>query len=256
MRGIPFSPLPWALAMAVLLGTLPAKAQQTPTPSWQGPHPKHPPAQETFAPNPPQPPPTFPQELSTTHPQVMEVPPLQPDLLPAPQPSALGKQGLSDLAPQGEGIGRRPAYLGITYDTSPGCRLPAGVRITGMVEGSPAERAGLRAEGKVKWQQALAGLLALSPAAPLAIPLVMSAGEDSGPGDIILAVDGKRTRSREEFAREMQRFRPGDVVYFSVLRRGSLVQVPVKLEKPPHPTALAQSSQTPSQGKGRKVYLY
>jgi S1-C subfamily serine protease len=125
-----------------------------------------------------------------------------------------------------------------------------------MFEGSPAQRAGLRAEGKLKWQHAVAGLLALSPAAPLAIPLIMSSGEDSGPGDIILAVDGERVRNREEFEREMHRFQPRDVVYFSVLRKGSILQVPVRLEE--HPPAGGPSAPLAEAtvAKEKKVYMY
>jgi S1-C subfamily serine protease len=125
-----------------------------------------------------------------------------------------------------------------------------------MFEGSPAERAGIRAKGKLQWQHAVAGLLALSPAAPLAVPLIMSTAKGSGPGDIVLAVDGERVKKREEFEQIMRRFEPGDMVYLSVLRRGSTLRVPVKLGQHPSvedpSTSLAEATTT----KGKKVYLY
>jgi S1-C subfamily serine protease len=206
----------------------------------------------------------FPQDSSAAHPQVIEVPQPQPALPAALQSELAGEQGLGELGKQSEGINasqsellaRRPAYLGITYDTSPSCRYPAGVRVTGMFEGSPAQRAGLRADGKVQWQHAIAGLLALSPAALLAIPLIMSADKDSGPGDIVLAVDGERVRRREEFEQTMRRFEPGDVVYFSVLRRGSILQVPVKLEEYPSTSEPSVSLAEATTAKGKKVYMY
>lgn len=259
------------VALLICLPSSPVRAQQTAQPSWQGTQPRLQPEGPSAHQPTPAPPSSqglvldSPQGPSTAHPQVVEVPPSQPALPAAPQSELAGEQGPGELGKQPEGVNasqsgplaQRPAYLGITYDTSPGCRSPAGVRVTGMFEGSPAQRAGLRAEGKLRWQQAIAGLLALSPAAPLAIPFMLSLGEDSGPGDIILAVDGERVRNKEEFGQEMHRFQPGDMVYLSVLRRGSLLQIPVKLEEYPQDASLAQAtSEEASKAKGKKIYLY
>ncbi len=197
----------------------------------------------------------LPQDSSAAHPQMIEVPPPQPAPPAALQSELAGEQEKVDVSRNGLLAGH-PAYLGITYDTSPSCRYPAGVRVKGMFEGSPAQRAGLRAEGKVRWYHALTGLLAISPVAPLAIPLIMSADKDSGPGDIILAVDGERVRKREEFEQTMGRFQPRDVVYFSVLRKGSILQVPIKLEEFPSESGPSASLAKATAAKGKKVYLY
>jgi S1-C subfamily serine protease len=131
----------------------------------------------------------------------------------------------------------KPAYLGIAGQTVQACRYPAGVRITRVIEGSPAQQAGLKGEGSLTWPQAMAGVLTLTPFAPFVLPFFTDS-EHGGSGDLILAVDGKRIHTREELEQEMKRFRPGDTVYFSVLREQSGVrQIPVHLaEYPDTPT--------------------
>lgn len=260
------------VALFICLPSPPVRAQQTSQPSWQGTQPRLQPEGSSAQQSRPAPLSSqdlmlgFPQGPSGTYPQVIEISPSQPAPPAAPQSELAGEQEPGELGEQPEGanasqsglLAQRPAYLGITYDTSPGCRSPAGVRVTGMFEGSPAQRAGLHAEGKLRWQQAIAGLLALSPAAPLAIPFILSLGEDSGPGDVILAADGERVRNKEEFEQAMHRFQPGDMVYLSVLRRSSLLQISVKLEEyPPQAASLAQTaSEEASKAKGKKIYLY
>jgi S1-C subfamily serine protease len=83
----------------------------------------------------------------------------------------------------------------------------------------------------------MAGVLTLTPLAPFVLPFVTDS-EHGGSGDLILAVDGKRIHNREELEQELKRFRPGDTVYFSVLREQSGVhQIPVHLtESPDTPT--------------------
>jgi S1-C subfamily serine protease len=133
----------------------------------------------------------------------------------------------------------KPPYLGVVGRTALACRYPAGVRISQVIEGSPAHQAGLKGEATLSWKQAVTGLLALSPAALLVSPFI-SDSDHGGSGDLILAVDGKRVHNQEEFEQEMRRFRPGDVVYFSILRGGSgLRQVPVHLADYPDTSTTA-----------------
>jgi S1-C subfamily serine protease len=110
------------------------------------------------------------------------------------------------------------------------------VRITRVIEGSPAQQAGLKGEGTLTWKQAMAGILTMTPLAPLVLPFI-SDNEHGGSGDLILAVDGKRVHNREELEKEIAPLRPGDTVYFSILRddRG-LRQVSVRLTEYPDAT--------------------
>ena len=188
------------------------------------------------------------QEPSEGHPQVMETPAVQSPL-PSIGQSALPQvdQSAPPLPhPQKETLSAhlpaKPAYLGVTGDTSPACRYPAGVRISRVIEGSPAHQAGLRGEGTLSWKEAVVGVLAASPAALFIAPL-LPASEHSRWGDLLLAVDGKRIHNKEQFEQEMRHFQIGDVVYFSVLRgEQGLRQVPVRLAAYPDVTPTMQEA--------------
>ncbi|MCS6924821.1 MAG: PDZ domain-containing protein [Candidatus Binatia bacterium] len=173
------------------------------------------------------------------------MPVAQPPLSSASQPLPPPTQPTPQIAPVPAVA--TPVYLGITGDTSPTCRYPAGVRISRVIEGSPAHQAGLKGEGTLSWKDAVMGVLAASPAALLVSPLLPSRNHERW-GDLILAIDGKRVHDKEEFEREMRRFQPGDVVYFSIFRVTSgLKQIPVRLAAyPSASTAVQEASLTPS----------
>jgi S1-C subfamily serine protease len=120
-----------------------------------------------------------------------------------------------------------------------------GVEVAAVDANSPAERAGLRpARGLSAREVAtatVAGLLALSPAAPLAAPVVRAAGGVNH-GDIILAVGGKRVKTQSEFQQELARFGPHTLMYLTVRRGEGVLQLPVRLDDWPAttPTALLQ----------------
>jgi hypothetical protein len=232
-----------AVLAVMLMPPLSVLAQQSPL--WQGPR-----VHQPTTPTPPQAahPSPMPQESlpPTTqspgegHPQVMEMPAAQAPSPVADQP-ILSPQQPADVASPTH-IPTRPPYLGIAGNTAPACRYPAGVRVRRVIEGSPAHQAGLKGEGTLSWKQAVAGVLAMSPAALFVYPF-LSSGEHGGHGDLILAVDGKRIHDRTEFEQEMGRFRPGDVVYFSVLRGESgLRQIPVHLTDYPDTTPETQAA--------------
>jgi VCBS repeat-containing protein len=83
----------------------------------------------------------------------------------------------------------------------------------------------------------MAGVLTMTPLAPLVLPF-LSEHEHGGSGDLILAVDGKRVHNREELEKEIAPLRPGDTVYFSILRNDrGLQQVAVRLTEYPDATA-------------------
>ena len=233
-----------ALLTFLLLLAPPVLAQQSP--SWQGPRPHQhpalaPSAQEPRPPAIPQPslPPSI-QNDGEAHPQVREMPAAQTPPALAPQPDLSTQQPAATARATTRPA--KPAYLGVAGQTAQACRYPAGVRVTRVIEGSPAQQAGLKGEGTLSWQEAMTGVLAMTPLAPLVLPFITDS-EHGGAGDLILAVDGKRIHNREELEQEMKGFRPGDTVYFSVLREQNGVhQIPVQLAEYPDtaPTAMAR----------------
>jgi hypothetical protein len=121
------------------------------------------------------------------------------------------------------------------------------VEVTSVDPGSPAERAGLRAAKAMTGREVItatvAGLLVLSPAAPLAAHVLRAAGGVDH-GDLILAVGGKRVTTRNEFERALSGFGPQTVVYLTVRRGDTISQVPVRLEQGPTPDLSASLQQT------------
>lgn len=231
------------LSAFLLMLTVPVLAQQDSSgqgANWQGPrqqqHSTPPPAMQELPSTAPQSPLSPPvQNDGEAHPQVMEMPTPQPPVASPAQPAPTPPQATT--ATRGTGVPAKPAYLGIAGQTVQECRYPAGVRITRVIEGSPAQQAGLKGEGTLTWQQAMAGVLTMTPLAPLVLPF-LSEHEHGGSGDLILAVDGKRVHNREELEKEIAPLRPGDTVYFSILRNDrGLQQVAVRLTEYPDATA-------------------
>lgn len=192
--------------------------------------------------------PFAPQAPHEGHPQTREMPAAQPLPLPGDQPTPSPRQ--STVEPPAPPLPPKPIFLGITGDTSPACRYPGGVRISRIIEGSPAHQAGLKGESTLSWKDAVVGILATSPVALFISPL-LSSREHSRWGDLILAVDGKRIHNKEAFELEMKHFQPGDVVYFSVLRIGhGLKQVPVRLAEYPSASPIMREASLPSSVPG------
>jgi S1-C subfamily serine protease len=111
-----------------------------------------------------------------------------------------------------------------------------GVEIETVLPDSPAAQAGLRPARELTARETAvataAGLLTLTPAAALAPSLVRYSGGIPH-GDIILAVNGHRVGKQEEFQNEILRARPQAMVYFTVHRDGTNIQVPVRLAEWP-----------------------
>jgi hypothetical protein len=266
--------LPFLFLSVLLVFPLFVSAQQSP--SWQGPQaqpqvsptpvPQSPPAPAVQAPRRP-----GTQPDGTGHPQTVELPTAQVPPSPTPQPSETPPQSTAELAPQPPSSQTpqahpptqqsamvaapqprptKPAYLGIAGNSVNACRYPAGVRVSQVIEGSPAHKGGLKGEKTLTWQDAVTGLLRMTPGGLLLSPFLTDSPH-GGTGDLILAVDGKRIHNREELDQEMQRFRPGDTVYFSVLRDASgLQQIPVQLTEVPSsaPPTLEASMPPPAPG--------
>ena len=107
------------------------------------------------------------------------------------------------------------AYVGVeTTDLTPalahrfGYPVTRGAVVTGIVQGSPADRAGLR-EPTSHGQ---------------ALGLVFPRN-----GDVIVAIDGQRVAGSEDIARIVTSLSPGQVARFAVERGGSRVDLPLRL---------------------------
>jgi S1-C subfamily serine protease len=116
------------------------------------------------------------------------------------------KRILSSLIEHGRVI---RADLGVTrvYKTN------EGLLVLSLVEGGPAERAGIQ---------------------PIRARIVNYGGLrlrrlDPDTADLIVAINKKRVRNVEELLSEVESHRPGELVQVTVLRDGQLVNVPVRL---------------------------
>ncbi|MGH7932013.1 MAG: PDZ domain-containing protein [Candidatus Binataceae bacterium] len=104
-----------------------------------------------------------------------------------------------------------------------------GLLIVGVVSGSPAAKAGLRAYQRtvhdILQGVAVAGALAFPPAI-LAVPIVeqIHVGESY---DMIIGVDGSRVTNFLDFEDHLREMQPGEIVYLSIVRNGQRMQVPV-----------------------------
>jgi len=92
-----------------------------------------------------------------------------------------------------------------------------GLIIAAMSEGGPAEKAGLRGFRTVV-ERTRRG------------PFVFEQKRvDRSHADLIIAVDGKPTKTTDQFLTEIERHKPGERVVISVIRDGRTVDVPVVL---------------------------
>ena len=88
-------------------------------------------------------------------------------------------------------------------------RTQQGLLVLGVVDGGPAERAGLR---PIQARRTRYG--------PVIVP---------ESADLIVAIDGKPVKTHEDLLTEVEAHAPGDSVVVKVIRDGKAVDVPVKL---------------------------
>jgi hypothetical protein len=106
-----------------------------------------------------------------------------------------------------------------------------GLLIVGVMNNSPAAKAGLRACQRTAHDVlegvAVAAALVFPPAM-LAVPIVdqVHVAESY---DLIIGVDGSRVTNFLDFEDRMRDVQPGEIVYLSIVRNGDRVQVPVQL---------------------------
>ncbi|MBV8772335.1 MAG: PDZ domain-containing protein [Deltaproteobacteria bacterium] len=104
-----------------------------------------------------------------------------------------------------------------------------GLLIMGVVAGSPAAHAGLRAYHRVVRDvletAAVAGAM-LAPPVVLLVPVFdqVRLGESY---DLIIGVDGSRVAYFLDFQDRLRDVQPGEIVYFSIIRNGERMQIPV-----------------------------
>ena len=162
--------------------------------------------------------------------------PLQPGAQDAEGPSA--QPELPAVWPPTQPAASAPGYLGLSSRSFYRERFCMhamtiqGVEVAAVAPDSPAARAGLRPARELSPREVVAatvaGLLVLSPAAPLAASFLRASGGVDH-GDIILAVGGKRVKTQDEFERALASFGPRSVVYLTVLREEAVLQLPVRL---------------------------
>ena len=102
------------------------------------------------------------------------------------------------------------ADLGITRVYSTG----AGLLVLDLVEGGPAEQAGIQPI-RMRVERLAPGIVRKS--------------LDRDSADLIVAVEHKRVHSVEELLTEVEKHRPGDIVRVTVVREGQPRDIPVKL---------------------------
>jgi len=178
-------------------------------------------------------------------------PPTQPGSQNTEEPTA--QKEIPTAWPPTQPAASLPGYLGANMRDFYRARLCMhamtikAVEVTSVDPGSPAERAGLRPARSLTGREVVtatvAGLLVLSPVAPLAAHVLRATGGVDH-GDLILAVGGKRVTTRGEFERALSGFGSQAVVYLTVRRGDTISQLPVRLEQWPAPDLSASLQQT------------
>ncbi|MGH7926105.1 MAG: PDZ domain-containing protein [Candidatus Binatus sp.] len=114
-------------------------------------------------------------------------------------------------------------YLGIDLEYSTQCYLGMeehGFEVVSVYPDSPASRAGL--QGRIgstpTGDLGALGSVLLGPVALITVPLLRKSGALGTPGDLIVAVDDVRVRTKEEILHALGRLKPGDTTYITVIR--------------------------------------
>lgn len=133
------------------------------------------------------------------------------------------RPGEQDLNPNHGGrVGNGTSCLGITVNYTNYCFKGAeehGLEVTSIDRNSPAEQAGLKATGNKGGMIAAAETASafLGPLQLLTNGMLEKAAQGDR-GDLIVAVDDQRVRSRADLDDAMAKAHPGDTLYFTVIR--------------------------------------
>jgi hypothetical protein len=114
-------------------------------------------------------------------------------------------------------------YLGVDLEYTTQCYLGMeehGFEVVSVYPNSPAARAGLvgRTESTPAGDLKALGSVLLGPVALITFPLLRASGALGTPGDLIVAVDDVRVRSKEEILHALGHLKPGDTTYITVIR--------------------------------------
>jgi len=194
----------------------------------------------------------------------------QPRELKAPQHDELPvdrifKQAQDESAPNNEiaahqkGTARRP-YIGIRVKYSTQCYLGMeenGLEVISVYPGSPGGVGGLKGKTPVSTLGLVGGAL-LGPLAAIVNPLLARSGAFGMDGDLIVAVDDQRVRSKDDLDAAMLKLKPGDTMYLTIIRplpggNHKTMKIAVKIGRetfdvaasaPPKPTASAPARES------------
>jgi S1-C subfamily serine protease len=114
-------------------------------------------------------------------------------------------------------------YLGISVEYSTHCYANAeehGFEVMNVYPGSPAARAGIHARTTSTPMGDLGALgsILFLPVSVITMPLLRRSGALGQFGDLIVAVDDQRVRSKGELLMALKHLKPGDTTYFTVIR--------------------------------------
>jgi len=114
-------------------------------------------------------------------------------------------------------------YLGISVEYSTHCYANAeehGFEVMEVYPGSPAARAGLHARTPSTPMGDLGALgsILFLPVSVITMPLLRRSGALGQFGDLIVAVDDQRVRSKGELVTMLHHLKPGDTTYITVIR--------------------------------------
>jgi S1-C subfamily serine protease len=110
-------------------------------------------------------------------------------------------------------------------------KMADGLVIVGVIKGSPADLAGLRAYRRTTSdviKVVAVGAALVFPPAVLVAALAdqVSIGDTY---DLIIGVDGTRVTNFLDFEDRIREVQPGEIVYLNILRNGKRMQVPVSV---------------------------
>lgn len=114
-------------------------------------------------------------------------------------------------------------YLGISVEYSTHCYLGMeehGFEVMTVYPDSPAARAGLQARTSSTPMGDLGALgsILFLPVSVITMPLLRRSGALGEFGDLIVAVDDQRVRSKGELLTALGHLKPGDTTYFTIVR--------------------------------------
>jgi PDZ domain-containing protein len=118
---------------------------------------------------------------------------------------------------------RPPLFLGFDLEETTECYLGVeehGFEVVSVYPNSPAARAGMiaRTGSTPSGDLKALGSLLLLPIAPITFPLLRKSGALGTDGDLIVAVDDVRVRTREEILHALGHLKPGDITYITIIR--------------------------------------